>query len=1311
MTYTFQKLGRDCPLCGGVSRGKGRGGGDCRQSGDLVFCRTALEQGTPAGWKLVKEDKHSFGIFAPNLEGTSEEYKQEYKKRKEQEKQERLEAERIRKENSLPLEERHRAIQGVLGQLPLRKEHRENLRNRGLTDWQITKGSFRSVNQWQKLDREVNHFLAGVNIGGRSLMAPQPGYICPVWDVEGNLVAWQTRADENENGSKYLWATSKTRKRPNGPTVHLKNGELPITVTRSNEYETFKQKTIRAIYTNASCYQIDNFGGYGIYVEYTDDSVAKVGGFKTETTTSEMELKAVITALEIVGNQGQKQTVNIFCDSEYIVKCINDSGKRPKKKNKDIWKNKDLWEKLDALISKKAEITYINGFRGNEKASEISNWCRNNQQEIKDVNPYLIGSNKTVGIVEGILKPYVASKKLNIDLIGAAGGNHAQSPQQLEDYLAKLKVNTVILYPDAGGVKNSQVHRRDSENVRFIQSLGYEVKIANWGQLYSSEEPDLDELDSLNAVKYLSPKEYLSPEVTEKTKNKPGANQISRSEWEFLYGIPRFIQEAFSYLTRLSSSFKGFIPRVISCPPENNCVQYTPGNIPKYKPGKKLSKFVFEEGYRGQFYKEAHAKGWKFLVDTSRAGTGKTYTVGKLTPTDFFPLQEDVPEEEQASRQLLYFLKSARSPHTKEIEEKFAEAPTRHKGLIKDPEKTTPLGNPVRKQVSRHERQKLEEEGYEYTEANCEWADKFAVAREKENKAKLCGICPFKKDCVTGSGNGYGYLNEVQNTLAHNRIRANPQGMSPNMISNPAIAVVDEYRDTLEPVKDVHIDKRELEEAFAFAKKVLEPEEYKKLLEVKDELHYILSDNEKAPRYGWDYKDICDRIGNPPEGIDQIIETLDEVVNERLRIDVQEIREEDSVEDLENRMLKNWIITFLEVWTGDRRGSLHLTNNHLTISTRNEHMLDVLNKPQMVIFQDATGNRDDVALIMDRKEEEVLWCEQEAPNEDNLKIKHVQGLGKASKDRRDQSDQRLKALEEAFIALYGKKNIGFIDWKDKGKKGWLNHFNDARGSNKYENKKAVASFGAPIPALTACQIEYQVLTGEYVDIDNKQHERFWNFVHNKIAAEVNQEIGRLRAHRRPNEQLTFYVCADIDLTFLREQGYDVEEIDAFELAFEAGTPQQQLRWKLLEGFRSLKESDQKITTEALSEEAECSKGRISQIAKPFGGWRVLRKCLGLLYKRTVTTLNSNELDNQPSEEIEFLAHTYLPEVLKMSEQEAEQELGTTLPVILDTLSFSDSVSLLVRFVETLPHRLRDEAKKVLEQLQEKGQPSQEKALP
>jgi hypothetical protein len=38
------------------------------------------------------------------------------------------------------------------------------------------------------------------------------------------------------------------------------------------------------------------------------------------------------------------------------------------------------------------------------------------------------------------------------------------------------------------------------------------------------------------------------------------------------------------------------------------------------------------------------------------------------------------------------------------------------------------------------------------------------------------------------------------------------------------------------------------------------------------------------------------------------------------------------------------------------------------------------------------------------------------------------------------------------------------------------------------------------------------------------------------------------------------------------------------------------------------------------------------------------------------------------------------------------------------------VGLLIRFVETLPHRLCNEAKKILEQLEEKQQPPQENAV-
>ncbi|MGB8698871.1 MAG: hypothetical protein WCD18_05590, partial [Thermosynechococcaceae cyanobacterium] len=64
---------------------------------------------------------------------------------------------------------------------------------------------------------------------GRSLIAPRPGYLCPIRDVDGYIVGFQIRA-RNGEGQRYAWFTGKTRKRPNGPTPHTPIGELPLSV-------------------------------------------------------------------------------------------------------------------------------------------------------------------------------------------------------------------------------------------------------------------------------------------------------------------------------------------------------------------------------------------------------------------------------------------------------------------------------------------------------------------------------------------------------------------------------------------------------------------------------------------------------------------------------------------------------------------------------------------------------------------------------------------------------------------------------------------------------------------------------------------------------------------------------------------------------------------------------------------------------------------------------------------------------------------------------------------------------------------------
>jgi len=155
---------------------------------------------------------------------------EELRRQRAAERERRLQEEAKHYSQLLSQYERDRNIRKIHQQLGLTMRHRRNLRDRGLTDAQIDAGKFFSINPWCEV-QGINPQLAGVDLYGRKLLIPDSGIGCPIWDIQGQLVGWQTRFD-NATDSKYKWPTSQTKKRPSGATAHLQNGELPISCCR-----------------------------------------------------------------------------------------------------------------------------------------------------------------------------------------------------------------------------------------------------------------------------------------------------------------------------------------------------------------------------------------------------------------------------------------------------------------------------------------------------------------------------------------------------------------------------------------------------------------------------------------------------------------------------------------------------------------------------------------------------------------------------------------------------------------------------------------------------------------------------------------------------------------------------------------------------------------------------------------------------------------------------------------------------------------------------------------------------------------------
>ncbi|MFB6276218.1 MAG: plasmid replication protein, CyRepA1 family [Halothece sp.] len=214
---------RPCPACSGTKKG-------CRTNTktNIVHCRG---DDPSSEYRFLREDKHGFGMYKleAEIEEFSEQKKQEWLGEKQREREQKQRQREQELKQQLPDRKRDRAIRNLLSQLSLTEDHRAQLQARGLTDDQIAEAGYRSVTQWQPLNQQVSPRLPGVNCYGNKLITPDSGILIPIPNEKGQWVGYQLRRDHPEDGNKYLWSASET-KRENRPTVKNRDDELPLGV-------------------------------------------------------------------------------------------------------------------------------------------------------------------------------------------------------------------------------------------------------------------------------------------------------------------------------------------------------------------------------------------------------------------------------------------------------------------------------------------------------------------------------------------------------------------------------------------------------------------------------------------------------------------------------------------------------------------------------------------------------------------------------------------------------------------------------------------------------------------------------------------------------------------------------------------------------------------------------------------------------------------------------------------------------------------------------------------------------------------------
>jgi hypothetical protein len=115
-----------------------------------------------------------------------------------------------------------------------------------------------------------------------------------------------------------------------------------------------------------------------------------------------------------------------------------------------------------------------------------------------------------IGLTEAIgFKCQLAANKYGQIVIGASGGLFASSPKTFEEYLSSasetLNSRKVVLYPDAGAVKNPAIIRQYARAIDFLQQKEYDPQFAWWGQTDKQQHYDVDEKGDESQFALISP--------------------------------------------------------------------------------------------------------------------------------------------------------------------------------------------------------------------------------------------------------------------------------------------------------------------------------------------------------------------------------------------------------------------------------------------------------------------------------------------------------------------------------------------------------------------------------------------------------------------------------------------------------------------------------------------------------------------------------------------------------------------------------------------------------------------------------------
>jgi hypothetical protein len=786
----------------------------------------------------------------------------------------------------------------------------------------------------------------------------------------------------------------------------------------------------------------------------------------------------------------------------------------------------------------------------------------NGELPISFYRPLEGSASGAINLAEGHLKPFIIAQRYGVICIGASGGNFVSSPQLLKIYLerasAELGTKHVVLNADASAVANPQVIEQYRKVWERAQAWGYQVFIRWWEQVEKSVG-DADEIstDVFNAAKLLTVAEFEAIcSVYCPDESKAGTQQF----------LDRIAQQFDRAATKC---FKGF-----------SKLSKQPRLSPK---SSQNGVYFYEEGNRIATWQSAAKTGYKYILDQSGTGTGKSHDAGMVQP-ELFSLE-----------QFIYLSEQHRNPTTDSLKpgKGWVDLESRHSGLTR--EQTVDGGSRLRR-ASKGEKPSIP--------ANCNRTALITTLREKnvngaDTAALICGSCPLREACSHAEGPGYGFLNQRRSALSLLLLRAHPDSApDPLDYDYDGVGLIwEEFGEAFNVKKVVNISLRDIEQVLIAL--LPYPDLSQSLQPLLKALLPYVDGSEKLPRYGLNHPELAQRLPLPSVDFDrlqQAIGTKLQFINstaEDYGVDLADLppslrkrfaeRDSQLAELAEQQVIKQWLPDLLHVLSGDIPGaSIRIDHNGLHLTLPDQRHRTIARAAKVNIILDATLSREDLALKLDCKPEEIFVCTQQSDQPNNLMITQVADLGRMGMQRGKDQERRLAATVAHCKALDPTTKL--IDFKGNGGDGaW---WRDSRGVNDFLQVKTLILAGTPCRNLADLQAEYAVLTGQF---PSQEDACFKAWVDRIISSDIHQAIGRLRANRRPDEQLQVVLISDFPLDI------PVQQVSAADITIEAAGKTERIILATRQAIQQLTQQGVKATQEAIAKLVGVSQARISQL--------------------------------------------------------------------------------------------------------------------